>query len=432
MTEVKRACNRLASRVLFAGALTLLVALSAGAQDATAAQRWQPWIGCWQPPSGETTASESPRVCVIPASGGAGITIITFMNGKEMSRQQLDASGQQRAVERDGCGGWESSQFSADDRRVYLRSELTCAGPLKRVSSGVLAMSPEGDWIGVESVNAGGGTGLRVTRYRDAGVPVDVTPEIANAIGGRRVALETARIAAGAPIGEAAVIEATRHLNASVVQALLAERGQPFDLNASQLASLADAGVPGSVTDVMVALSYPHKFVLDQNARAVELRGADESSRTGTYGSGMLPGYYGRSTCSPFSSFYDPYQFGYGVIPFSYAISPNAYGFSRSSFGSSCGVYGFSPYGYGSYGYGSFGYGGYGYWGRGPYVIVRQGNAARPSGQAVNGSGYTRRGQSTGTSTRTGVSKGSGSTSSGTARASGSSGSTGRTAHRRP
>ena len=429
MNELNRTSHRFGSRLLVAGAMAALGALSVGAQGVTVDQRWQPWIGCWQPPSGETTASESPRVCVIPASGSAGVTMVSFMNGKETSRQQLDASGQQRAVERDGCTGWESSQFSADDRRVYLRSELTCSGSLKRVSSAVLAMSPEGDWIGAESVSAGGGTGLRVTRYRDAGVPADVTPEIASAIGGRRVALETARIAAGAPIGQAAVIEATRHLNAAVVQALLAERGQRFDLDASQLASLADAGVPGSVTDVMVALSYPHKFVLDRDARIVELHASGDSTRGGgVYGRGMLPGYAGRSACSPFSSIYDPYRFAYGVIPFSYAISPYPYDYSLSAFGSQCGMYGFSPYGYGS-GYGSYGYGrAYGYWGSGPYVIVR--GATRPSGQAVNGSGYTSRGQST--STRTGVSKGTGSTSTGTASTRASSGSSGRTAHRRP
>ena len=80
-------------------------------------------------------------MCVVPALGDGGVTIVSFINGKETSRQQLDATGQQRAVERDGCTGWESSQFSADDRRVYLRSELTCSGSLKRVSSAVLRAS---------------------------------------------------------------------------------------------------------------------------------------------------------------------------------------------------------------------------------------------------------------------------------------------------
>jgi len=174
---------------------------------------------------------------------------------------------------------------------------------------------------------------------------------------------------------------------------------------------------------VMVALSYPRKFVLDRTARVAELRGSNDSSRgTGTYGRGMLPAYYGRSSCMLFSSAYDPYWYGYGLTPFV----------------SRCGMYASSPYG--PYGYGSFGYGSY--WGQGPVVIVRT-EGSRPSGQAVKGAGYTRRGQSTGTATRTGVSRPSSSGSGATARSSGSSGSSGsssssggsssgRTAHRKP
>jgi hypothetical protein len=404
---MKHVSDRGISRILFAGILAVVVAAPLRAQDVALDQRWQPWLGCWQQPASETVV-DFPQLCVIPTGGSAGVTMISLENGKEPSRQQLDATGQQRAVERDGCAGWESAQFSADDRRLYLRSELTCSGNLKRASSAVLAMSPEGDWIGVESVTAGGGTAVRVTRYRDAGIPNVVPAEIENALAGRRMALVAARIAAGAPIGEAAVIDATHHLNAAVVQALLVERGQPFQLTASQLASLADAGVPGSVTDVMVALSYPQKFVLDRDARVAELR--PTSGGADTYGRGMLPGYDGRSACSLFSS-YDPYWYGYG------------YGY-----GSQCGLYANSRYGYSNYGYGSFGYG---YW-QPPIVIVREGS--RPGGRAVKGSGYTPRGESSGTATRTGVSRPSSSGGGATARSSGSSGgsSSGRTAHRKP
>ncbi|HEY8175205.1 MAG TPA: hypothetical protein VIF32_05920, partial [Gemmatimonadaceae bacterium] len=180
-TGMRRATDRVVSRIVFAGILAFIAAPSLRAQDVALDQRWLPWLGCWQPPAIETVV-DSPRVCVFPTAGSAGVTIVSFVSGKEPSRQQLDATGQQRAVAKDGCTGWESEQFSADDQRVYLRSELTCSGSLKRVSSAVLAMSPEGDWIGVESVTAGGGTGVRVTRYRDAGIPDVVPTEIAKAL----------------------------------------------------------------------------------------------------------------------------------------------------------------------------------------------------------------------------------------------------------
>jgi len=344
--------------------------------------RWQAWLGCWQS-SDSPAYGRSSLVCIVPAGpASSGVNIITLANGKELSRERLQATGDKVPVEKEGCNGWETAQWSADNRRVYLESELTCAGGLKRTSTGLIAMSAQGEWIDVKNIDAGGGSGLWGIRYRDAGTPAGLPAEIANALAGRRLAIETAREVAGAPIGSADVIDASRHLQPGIVQGWLVARGQPIKLDARQIAALADNGVPGSVTDVLLALEYPRVFSLDAGpfgklrSATDSTRMADEYARDIRVGNVNTDRYgYGRNN-------------GYGYSP---------YGYSR---------YGYSPYGYSPYGYSPYGYSpyGYGYGGRAPYIIVTKGSSASPRGRAINGQGYTR-GNDTNGSGRTSVSR---------------------------
>ena len=343
------------------------VAATAAAQSSAADARWQPWRGCWQP-VGAPAIAQTPLECVVPAAGNSAVDLVTVANGKEVARQHIDAAGTPQPVTVGGCRGSETAQWSGDNRRVYERSTLACAGGLQRVSTAVMAMSPQGDWLRIESLAAGGGTGMRVMRYRDAGVPSNLPPDIARAIAGSGESMNAARIAAGAAIGNAAIVEATKHVDASVVQALLVERRQKFSLDGKQLLALADAGVPAGVTDMMVAVSYPDKFVVASGTGDAALAtSADFGRGSADYGSGAeYPAY----SCG-----YDPYGTSCGYSPYG----------SRYGYG-----YGYAP-GYG-YGYGSYGYGSY----RQPYAIfVRGSEPGAPDAVAVKGQGYTQGGRST-------------------------------------
>jgi hypothetical protein len=182
---------------------------------------------------------------------------------------------------------------------------------------------------------------------------------------GRSASSTGARLAAGANIGTTAVTEASKAADASVVEAWLLERGQRFALNANTLVALADAGIPSSVTDAMVAVSNPGAF---------QLARAEPANRSG--GSGESEERYGRSV-PVYLDPYDPWGYGY-----------SRYGYSR--YGQYGNGYG-SPYGYG---YGQ-NYGGY----SGPIIIVNGtqsgGTATITNPQVVKGRGYT---QNSGTS----------------------------------
>jgi len=373
---------RAISSLILAGIIGVSGASPVRAQTAGLDTRWQPWLGCWQS-SDSPAYARSSLVCVIPAGRASpGVNVITLANGKELSREQLEATGGRVAVAKDGCNGWETAQWSADNRRVYLQSELTCADGVKRTSSGLIAMSAEGEWIDVKDIAAGRGSNLWGMQYRDAGTPAGLPAEITTALSGTQLSTSTARAAAGAPIGLADIIDASKHLEPGLVQGWLVARGQPFKLDARRLTALADNGVPGSVTDVMLALTYPKVFSLDAGALDQQSN-ADFSRNAGVY--------------RGVDVYADRYGYGRnGVSPFGWGMYS---GYGYSPYGSS--GYGYSPFGYSPYGYSPYGYG---YGGRSPYIIVTRGGAAAPRGRAINGHGYTRGDESNG-SGRTSVSR---------------------------
>jgi len=404
---------------LAAGALAAAAAGTAQAQSGTPASvdtRWRAWVGCWEPVTPDnviaTADTKAMRVCIVPAGGRSSVDVVNVVNGKVAERTRVDATGARKQIGREGCTGVESAEWSADSTRVYLKAELTCDG-VQRTTSGILAFAPSGEWLDVQGVTTGKNSGVHVARYRPVsdltGIPAEVTSAIPNA----QLALSTARGAATGPLETADVAEAVKHASAPVVEAWLVERGQGFKLSASELVALANEGVPGSVTDLMVALSFPKTFAINRRAREAELQRAGAQGTEAVAGRTIPVTAYGYSPFGwgPYSSYYSWY--GY-----------NAY----------------SPYGYG-YGYP---YGGYGYGYGGPIIIVKNpdqgssGVATHP--RVVRGGGYTEGRTTTQPSTSSGSysgssGSGSGSSSSGASSSAGSSssGSSGgeRTAHPR-
>ncbi|AHG88913.1 hypothetical protein J421_1376 [Gemmatirosa kalamazoonensis] len=385
------------ARITYTLAATLVVgalaSTTAGAQSgAQTDTRWRAFVGCWQPVSPDnaittTDDAKAMRVCVVPSGGPSEVDVMNVVNGKVAERTHVDATGAKHEIGREGCTGVESAEWSADGLRVYLKADLTCDG-VKRSTSGILAFAPSGEWLDVQGVTTGKNSGVHVTRYRPvtdlAGLPAEVTSRIS----GAALAVSTARGAAAGPIGPEDVTDAVKHAQTPVVEAWLLERGQGFALDAKDLVSLADAGVPGSVTDLMVALTFPKTFAINRGSRDADLLRPSNASQGNVVSGRTIPVYI------------DPY----GYSPFGW------------------GAYGsyYSPYGY-RYGYGSpygYPYGGYGYGYSGPIIIVRNGDTpATPSTnpRVVRGQGYTEN------RSEPSVSRGSGYTNAGSSSSSGSS-----------
>jgi len=346
-------------RTVLGGAAALVMcALPAGAQETG----WTAWQGCWQQAGDEAPTGQV--VCIAPAVEAKAVRVVTLQDGAVAGETIIRADGVARPVDEGGCRGTETASFSADGRRVYTRAELDCEG-VRRVSTGVLAMITELEWLDAQAVGVGEQHATRVVRYRPAPVPVVMQGAISEE---RSMAVSAARLHAAAPLAVDHVAEASRVLAQPVVAALLAARQHGYDLSPRTLVQLRDVGVPAQTIDVMIALSYPEKF-----------RVREPAPRTGDTDIG-----YPRGRTAFAGECYDPYR-------------------TTRRYSDDC----YDRYGYG-YRYDRYRRSAYSPWGYDPYgwrhdnpvvVVVEPVDANENNGEVVKGRGYTRTTGATGNAT---------------------------------
>lgn len=379
-------------------ALAITIAAPASAQSTGPDGRWQAWLGCWTPSNtlirviGRTATSV---VCVIPTTSASAVEVVTVTGGKIVDRTRIDTDGQPHALAKEGCTGWQSAKWSPSATRVYLKSEFNCSGAPSTHLSAVYAMAGSGEWIDVQGMRVEKNSGVHAVRYREAAEAGELPAEISQKLGQRSLARKAALLAVSEQPSIRDVEEASRELDASVVATWLIEADKltidrPAQLNAKQLVQLADNGVPGSVIDVMLGLSYPNVLAVNPVSYGVARQNSD--SAYAQYGS-----EYAGIPMNPligFDRFGNPiyaYESSlmYGCSPYLYGPYDAAWNLYASQFG--CSRY--NTYGGGlGFGYGYGGYPGYGgYYGGGPVVVpVGTGTGApTPHGRIVNGKGYT-------------------------------------------
>lgn len=411
-------------------ALATMVRPAAAQADA----RWQAWVGCWAPATSSPAlgGTAGARVCVVPTGKASAVDVVTVVSGRVTDRARIDADGTARPVARDGCAGTETARFSTSGTRVYVDGDVTCPGGAKRRMRSVMSFNQRDEWLdvrGVQLPGQGGSSGVAVARYTlvadTLGMPDDVRAAVAQSS-------PAAHIAASAPMTLEDIADVAIAVDSNVATAWLAERaaGMIVQVNGKQLATLADAGVPPSVIDAVVALSHPNVFQFQANSNVVLTRERE---------AGQVPAY---------ASVYPTYAYGmgmYGFDPFYYS-SYLRYGYPYgyySPYYASCGGF------YGCYNYGGIGgYGGYyspyygWYPGTQPIIVVERGSdgsTSRQHGRVTRGgyvgpdraSGGSSSGGSSSTSSSSGSSSG-GSSGSSASSSSGSSSSSGRTAVKKP
>jgi hypothetical protein len=312
-------------------------------------------------------------LCVRPAADGQGVEFVTWVEGEAISTETIVADGESRGADREGCVGFEEARFSDDGHRVYLKSEYVCEDGVERGATGVLAMLNPMEWVDIKVVGENGERVPWVLRYRLASASKVDETGMTSVLASMASEVKTARIIASSQLTEEDLIEAAGKVDAEAVEALIMERGDPFRINADNLVRLADAGLPESVIDLAVAVSFPDQFAVKRGgAEPVQPVSGYSRGPTRAFGFGVLsPYYWGWGGFG-----YNPY-YGYG--------------------------YGQSPWGYG---YGGYGYG-YGRYYR-PTTVVVQPISSAPSGRMVKGYGYSRGGSGGGYGGGAAVSRGGG------------------------
>lgn len=327
--------------LLTALAATLAIPASSHAQQAVAGPRWQAWLGCWSasPARLRETGPEAPRVvCVTPTSEPNIVDVSGIAEGKIVSQNRIDGTGATHPVNAPGCTGAESARWSADGRRIFLQSHVTCDG-LATDMNAILAITRTGEWIDVRRVAAGGGSDVRVARYHDVGVPTVVPSQITDVFDRRNeILFHDARMAAGSAFSPAAIIEASRAVEAAVVESWVSEAGQVFPTDARSLNELASAGVPARVTDAMIAVSRPAEAAVHHvmmypyspygwNSVGGQYGSYGQYGNSGQYGGPSADawdqGNRSRLTINIYE--YDPW--GWGGYPFGYRFGAPAFGY---------------------------------------------------------------------------------------------------------
>ena len=322
--------------------------------------RWLPWLGCWQLQeeefdAGRNSTTYSPDrtfVCVAPSNVGSGITLRTISDQQILVERELSGNAIRKEVSENDCLGWEYSEWTSSGYRLFTKGELVCGDDPARTVNGLSFLANPFTWVDIQLVASREHQHLEIRRYK----PVSTTEEnrllreLSSPLGADRSRSLHARRESASPLSLPDVREAAEKAPARVVEAMLSETKPRFRINAETLMVLDDAGIDHQIIDLLVALAYPEHF-------SIERRSNDESW-SGGGGYRAYSGYGG--------GFYDPIWYN-GLYPYYY-----------------------TPLGYNSWNryYSPYFYGGY----ASPFILFSgYGNNERvPSGQLVNGAGYTR------------------------------------------
>lgn len=302
--------------------------------------RWLPWMGCWQLTLerfdyDDEWPDDEVFVCLTPRANQMGVGITTWADGAVVLSETLVADGTPYPVEESECTGWRSAEWSGDGERLVMHSELTCENDTARTVSGVSMMVPGSTWVDIQLVASGYRKELIIRRYRRADVEAreaGLDGVVQNPSGSR-----------AAPLTLEDIIEASREVDADILEAMLVESDTTLHVDSQILVQLADSDVPRGIINLMVALSYPDQFEV-------------KSRQAVGGGGGMMAG--------------DDFLYGGTYAPYSYWYP-----------------FYFAPLGYYSYAYWASPYGGY-------YPLTSDdGEYLKPAdsgGKVVKGHGYTR------------------------------------------
>lgn len=276
--------------------VALLLPPLAGVAQEEARGAWGAYLGCW---SSQAAGEEEGNLCFL--ADGAGVEMLTIVDGAVLHREPFIADGVRRDIARSGCRGTESNLFSDDGRRLYTSSEIACAGEPLRRSTGVISMVGTDEWIDVRAIEANGVATPWSRRYERTGhgplVEAGLAAGETTLLFGPGIAVSRGR---GVTVD--GILDAMDNVDPVAVQGWLAEAGeQVVDLDAEGLLRLEEAGVPVAVIDIAVAVTFPEHFAL-----------RDDRQDRGGSRHGYWDGW--RAPYHRYSSYYGPWgyrRYGY-------------------------------------------------------------------------------------------------------------------------
>jgi hypothetical protein len=303
----------------------------AGMQQSAEDTRWLPWLGCWEPAAEPGEEGSEILVCIEALDDG--VEISTWADGEVMGTEWIRADGRAQPALEGGCEGTREARWSADQRRVYILSELSCAEGVDRTTSGVLAITGDGQyWTEIHTVRSGEREPVLAVRSFQPAAQATLARHdhrLPESVTGRELAIRTSRMAASSPLAPRDVEEAVALGGGELASALVLEMGHGFDLDARTLRALVGAGVPEEVLDMMVAVTWPERFQVEAGQAELDTRTAARDDRRAYrpwpgpavawgYGSSFRSCGFGVRYC------YDPFY--HGLYSWGYAYGGGYWG----------------------------------------------------------------------------------------------------------
>lgn len=335
------------------------------APSTTIDARFASWMGCWR--LDDDLSGTGARMCITPEKGG--IRMQTLIGTQKGIDELVIPDGVARPIVDAECKGTEKAEWSNDGTRVFRTTDVTCGKEAPRVVKSVAFMAPGPAWINVQHVSgSAANTSVRVQRYRRA-----TSQQLAN---GSRAPQAEAHYQTRTTPDQTTwniedIIEANGKLPLEAMQAVLTEVHHTFDLNRKTLVKLDNAGVSDGVIDLMVALTFPNKFVV-------------ERAGGGSSPSGIMTG----------TGWFDPFMTPMLMGSMADCYTPRGFGYR--SYYSMCGLGYYDQFGY--YGYNSFYNNNYYYNNGYPGGWISVGNfpgvvgqpaGSQGDGRVVSGRGFT-------------------------------------------
>ena len=227
--------------------------------------RWYPWVGSWSMVSDRTNKNESLLnneyyITLSPGKDGSTIIMKGHQDEKVIVKEELIADGLKHPLNDKKCSGYYKYTWSENGKRLLLESESSCPGDPLRKISGMSFIDENNDWLDIQFMENEKEKAVSIRKYR----VIDGDDVVFGRLNPGKVRM--ARIDAGRSFSIDEIKELSTRLETEVIEAALLELRKPFPVDSNTLADLSDSGVPSRITDLMVALSFPDKFTVEQDS----------------------------------------------------------------------------------------------------------------------------------------------------------------------
>lgn len=297
------------------------------AQTPSVDPRWAPYVGCWQLRMENTNDGiadlvaaamrQAPpnqkagdvMICITPSEQPLAVMQQTVLDGESVLDELVSTDGVARSAEEASCKSTRRAEWSASGRQLFSRGTIACEGQPERQITGLSMILAGPTWVDVQMSEVRGQRSVRVRRY-------GLSREQIRSGGARALNPQSLAPLSRWTLDE--VKDASRQTAPEVLQAALVEAGTKFPLSGRTLVQLKKAGVPDTVIDVMVALTFPEKFVIERPTYTASYGGGGGGGGFDPWS--MASDYGWLSVYAPFGyqyyGYYDPrYGPGYGWVP---------------------------------------------------------------------------------------------------------------------